>query len=74
MVIPYQTIKEIGLLVKEKRKKLLLTQKEVAGLCNTGVRFLSDLENGKPTLEIEKVLNVIRALGLQVNISNRVSS
>ena len=41
-------INEIGSMVKKKRKAYGLTQKEAAGLCNVGVRFLSELENGKP--------------------------
>ena len=54
------SVKNIGLLIKEKRKKINMTQKEAASIAGVGVRFLSELENGKPTLEIDKVLNVAR--------------
>jgi hypothetical protein len=35
--------------------------------------FLSDLENGKPTVELEKALAVVNALGLRLNISDAIS-
>ena len=54
-----KTTKDIGILVKETRKKLNLTQETLAQLCNVGTRFISDVENGKPTCEIEKVLKVM---------------
>jgi transcriptional regulator with XRE-family HTH domain len=43
---------DIGLLIRKRRKEAGLTLKEAAGLANVGVRFLSELERGKPTLQI----------------------
>ena len=63
--------KNIGLLIKEKRKKINMTQKEAASIAGVGVRFLSELENGKPTLEIDKVLNVARIFGIDIEANNR---
>lgn len=63
--------KDIGLLVKEKRKNINMTQKEAASIAWVGVRFLSELENGKPTLEIDKVLNVARLFGIDIEANNR---
>ena len=51
---------DIGVLIKKKRKQTGLTQIEAAGMCNVGVRFLSDLENGKQTLQIDKVIRSSR--------------
>ena len=48
-----------------------LGQAELAGVANTGVRFISDLENGKGTIQIRKLLNVLNALGLGLYIFNR---
>jgi y4mF family transcriptional regulator len=62
---------DIGSLVREKRKRDKLTQAETSALCNVGTRFLSELENGKPTLELGKVLQVLSCLGLEVSISQR---
>ena len=56
--------------VKEARKKQKLTQVELAQLSNLGTRFISDLENGKPTCEIDKVLKVVANLGIKLEVNN----
>jgi y4mF family transcriptional regulator len=62
---------EIGQLVRACRKAQLVTQAELAALCGVGVRFVSELENGKTTLELGKVLHVLKCLGLEVAIMPR---
>ena len=62
------SIKDIGKLVKETRKKQKLTQVQLAQLSNVGTRFLSDLENGKPTCEVEKPLKVLSNLGIRLMV------
>ena len=62
------SIKDIGKLVKETRKKQKLTQVQLAQLSNVGPRFLSDLENGKPTCEVEKTLKVLSNLGIRLMV------
>jgi hypothetical protein len=39
--------------------------------CGVGLRFLSDLENGKPTCQMGKVLLVIESLGLMIVIDEK---
>ena len=62
---------EIGQMIRAKRQQEGLTQAEVAGLCNVGNRFLSELENGKTTTELGKVLKVLNCLGLNIIIAPR---
>jgi HTH-type transcriptional regulator / antitoxin HipB len=62
---------DIGAIVRERRKALGYTQAEVANLCATGVRFISDFENGKATIELGKALVVLAALGLDISLSVR---
>ena len=57
---------EIGAIVRQLRKAGKLTQAEAAAMCRVGTRFLSDLENGKPTLYLGKTLQVLRDFGLLV--------
>lgn len=57
---------ELGAVVRAQRKRLALRQLDVAGLGNTGNRFLVDLENGKPTVQLQKVLKIVNLLGLEV--------
>jgi HTH-type transcriptional regulator / antitoxin HipB len=64
------TPKALGSLVKQRRGQLRLTQAELAMTSGTGVRFISDLENGKETCQIGRILKVLAALGLHVSILN----
>lgn len=71
---PYGNIsssEEIGKLVRIYRKEQSVTQAELAALCAVGVRFISDLENGKQTVELGKVLHVLKCLGLEVAVTPR---
>ncbi len=64
-------VEQIGELVRTERKKAGLKQAECASLCGLGVRFFSELENGKPTLEIDKVLKVLRLMGFEINLEKK---
>ncbi|OGB33612.1 MAG: DNA-binding protein [Burkholderiales bacterium RIFCSPLOWO2_12_FULL_61_40] len=57
---------ELGAVVREQRRSLALTQLDIAGLGNTGNRFIVELEQGKPTVQLQKVLAVLDLLGLEV--------
>ncbi len=61
---------DLGTLVKKERKALGLTQAELALASGTGMRFISDLENGKPTCQIGKTLNVLKTLGIRLAMSS----
>ncbi len=72
--LPYGNIvspKTIGQIVRDRRKSQGATQAEFASLCGVGVRFISDLENGKPTVELGKALRVLTCLGLELSIQPR---
>ncbi len=58
----------VGLFVKAERRKQKLTQLQLAGLAGTGIRFVSDLENGKGTVQLQKLIAVLTALGLGLYI------
>lgn len=62
---------EIGKIVRQARKDAGLRQAQAAALCGVGTRFLSDLENGKPTLHLGKVLKVLHGFGLRVSIQRK---
>ena len=61
----------IGELVRISRKKQGATQAEFASLCGVGVRFISELENGKSTVQVGKLLQVLKCLGLEMTINPR---
>lgn len=60
------TVSDLGTLIKQKRKQINMTQSDAAGLCNVGIRFLSDLENGKPTIQFDKALYVAKIFGFDL--------
>lgn len=62
------TAADIGRLVQTERKRQGLTQLQLAGLAGTGIRLISDIENAKGTVQIQKLLKVIQTLGLGVFI------
>ncbi|MBP3499254.1 MAG: helix-turn-helix transcriptional regulator [Akkermansia sp.] len=66
-----RTAAEIGELVRETRKAQGISQEQLAGVANTGVRFVSDLENGKPSIQVDKMIQVLEALGLGLYAMNR---
>lgn len=53
----------IASFVKEKRKKLNLTQIELAEKAGVGLRFIRELEQGKETLQLHKVNQVLQLFG-----------
>jgi len=65
------TAADIGTAVRKKRKEDGLTLADAAALCGVGYRFMSDLENGKETVQVGKVLKVLTALGLEMTIEAR---
>ncbi|MBY0403116.1 MAG: helix-turn-helix transcriptional regulator [Cyanobacteria bacterium] len=58
--------KSWGQLVRQYRKAQKLTQGDLAAACGVGVRFIVELEKGKPTCEVAKVIRVTQLLGLQL--------
>ena len=63
--------KSFGEAVKNRRKKLGYTQKYISEFMGVSISFLSDLENGKKTIELEKALAVANLLGLDIELNER---
>lgn len=62
---------ELGMLIQQTRKRQQLTQRDVAGLAGAGSRFMVELEQGKPTVQLQKALDVLALLGLEVVIRKK---
>ena len=65
---------QLGAALRTARKQLGLTQPRLALAAGVGVRFIVDLEAGKPTLRLENVLRVIDALGGELQLSGLPSA
>ena len=61
----------LGEFLKATRKSQRLTQADIAGLGNTGNRVIVDIENGKPTAQIQKVLDLVNLLGLELVVRKK---
>lgn len=64
------TAKQIGEQVKAVRKGLGVTQKELALTSGTGLRFIIELEKGKPTCQLGKALTVLNTLGIGLEMTS----
>jgi HTH-type transcriptional regulator/antitoxin HipB len=63
------TPEQIGEIVRETRKKLGVTQRDLALTSGTGLRFIIDLEKGKSTCQIGKALSVLQTLGIKLSMT-----
>jgi y4mF family transcriptional regulator len=59
---------EIGKNIKEIRKKYNLTQVELSDRAEVGLRFLRELEQGKPTVRLDKITQVLQLFGYHIEI------
>lgn len=63
------TPEKIGEFVKTARQGLAVTQRSLALTSGTGLRFIVELEKGKPTCHLGKVLAVMNTLGISISVS-----
>ena len=61
----------MGAAIRARRKELEYTQAYLAEFTGLSVTFISDVERGKPTAEIEKVIRLINILGMDITIEKR---
>ncbi len=62
------TPEQLGKIVRRTRKEMGVTQADLALTSGTGLRFIGELENGKATCQIGKVLGVIQTLGIRLEV------
>lgn len=60
--------RDINKIVRARRKDLGLTQAQLAALAGVSARFVFDLEAGKPTIALDRLLAVLRVLGLKIDL------
>lgn len=65
---PIDSASALGALIRAERKAQGLRQPDLAAAAGTSVRFIVEIEQGKPTARIGKVLDVLRQLGLEVHV------
>ena len=65
------TTEEIGSLIRLARNEQGINQMVVAGIFGSGNRFISDAENGKKTIQAQKLLDLLGMVGLEVVIRRK---
>ncbi|MCK5695013.1 MAG: helix-turn-helix transcriptional regulator [Desulfobacula sp.] len=68
---PYRIrlVKYMGRALKDTRKKKKMTQGDLADITGVSVKFISDVERGKETIQMNKVFDLARALGLLIYLT-----
>ena len=67
-MIEAHTVAKIGEVIKKVRKEQKVTQVQLAQLSNVSYRFVLDLEAGKETIQLGKVVAVMETLGMRINL------
>lgn len=62
---------DLGRQIMTRRKSLRLTQDDLADLARCSPRFVRALEAGKPGVRLDKVRDVLGALGLELHLTAR---
>ena len=68
---PTHTIEQLGKAIRKQRKTEGVTQQELSNLCGLSTSFISDVERGKATVELGKVLFLMQYLGLDIYVVER---
>lgn len=66
-----KNVKVFGEVIKEKRKKLGYTQKYICEVSGISASYISDLENGKATIELGKAIYLANLLGIDIELNER---
>lgn len=62
---------EIGVAVRKRRKELRLTQEDLAGLAGCSALFVGDVEKGKESVQIDKLVDLLDTLGYRLTLTDR---
>ena len=62
---------DLGQAIREARRKQGLRQPDLAAAAGTSVRFIVELERGKPTIQLGKAMRVLAMLGLRLSVTPR---
>ncbi len=68
---PYHVrlVKYLGKAIQDSRKKKNIRQSDLADITGTSVKFISDVERGKETIQMDKTFVLLRALGLKLYVT-----
>lgn len=68
MQIPITSVQEVGSAIRALRKRARIRIDDFAATAGVSKQFMTDLENGKPTVQMGKVLALLQRMGMGVRI------
>lgn len=69
MKIELTTAAQLADFVRMERKRQKVSQLRLSQLANVGVRFVRDLEDGKKTVQLDKLQSVLETLGIAIELA-----
>lgn len=66
--------KQFGNIIKDRRKKLAITQRELASLANIGINTLTKIERGEANPSFSVIANIIDTLGLEMDLKIKINN
>ena len=70
-MVKVEDASQIGRIIRQRRKEAGMTLKDASAMAGVGVRFLSELERGKPTLQLGLAIQVLQLFGLELHVERR---
>ena len=64
--VEINTVNDLAKAIRETRKRQKMSQIELAGISRLGRRFISEIERGKSTAQVAKVLLILNILGIRL--------
>ena len=61
-------MKDVAKIVRQTRKAQKISQTVLSQASNVGLRFVGDIERGKPTVQFDKLMAVLSSLGIAMNL------
>lgn len=66
MLIPLSSVQELGILIRATRKNQKIRMDDVAGSAGVGPVFVREVERGKETVQLGKVMQLLDELGIEL--------
>lgn len=70
MIVDIMDTKEIGRIIRTRRKSLQISQAHLADLVECSIPSVINAEAGKPTQQLDKLLSILDVLGLKLSVSD----
>ena len=67
-MLEIRKMEDVAEIVRRTRKSQKISQTVLSQASNVGIRFVGDIERGKPTIQFDKLMAVLTSLGIAVKL------